>query len=155
MNTARADDLLIRDLKTLGFEVKVNGKERHQRPQKDPAQAMLEQIHGEANNGSVYALQNFEIWCQKKGLNSEQILPDERQKELRETAKLMAPRVHKWEQEFPDKLEAAMAAKHSGDIKPMEHLLSEFEPLDKNSSKIRKLIKLVEKEIEAFYSQSH
>jgi hypothetical protein len=119
----------------------------NRKPKIDPAQQMVVQIEGAARNGSTQPLRNFWIWCQKRGLNADNYISEEREAELTQLAIRNARRIR----DIRTSSTAAIAeAQTMNSSAPLATFLGTITAEDRESSDIRRIIFPAEKALEAF-----
>jgi hypothetical protein len=107
-----------------------------------PVENMVKQIEGEAYGGSTYVLQNFDLFCQKHGVNADDFIPPQRVEELQTIAVRMTKRIKELSSnDFAARIEAAVSeARTLNQPGPLRTILAEITTEDRRSKRIRTLI---------------
>jgi hypothetical protein len=107
-----------------------------------PVANMIRQIEGEAHNGSIYALQNFDLFCAKHGENPNDWLSPQRVEELQKLSIKTIKRIKELTgSDLAIQIEkAVIVAKGLGKPDALHAVLAGITADDRRSKKIRTLI---------------
>jgi hypothetical protein len=113
---------------------------------------MVKQIEGEAYGGSTYALQNFDLFCQKHGANADDFIPPQRVEELQAIAVRMAKRIKDLETLAIGIEAAKIEALTMHNPAPIKAILAKFQVTEEEqkSKKVRTILAKAEQALEGF-----